>query len=65
MKTRTLAQLRQDTGLSQQELADEIGVSQPTVSGWELGLYKPDSSRWAKLAIAVESDILTMVRMWT
>lgn len=62
---KTLQELRVKAGLSQAALAKRIGVSQATVAGWELGTHKPLASRWSKLAIAVESDILTMVKMWT
>jgi DNA-binding XRE family transcriptional regulator len=33
----TLTKLRQRTGLTQQELADAIGVTQKTISIWEKG----------------------------
>lgn len=33
--------LRRHLGLTQQQLSDELGVRQQTVSEWETGLYKP------------------------
>lgn len=33
--------LRTRLGLTQQQLADELGVRQQTVSEWETGLYRP------------------------
>jgi DNA-binding transcriptional regulator YiaG len=33
--------LRGQLGLSQQAMADELGVRQATVSDWERGLYAP------------------------
>jgi len=40
---------RLTSGLSQQELADKVRVSQPTVSLWELGRSRPDASQIEKL----------------
>lgn len=37
----TLMKLRQRTGLTQQELADAIGVTQKTISIWEKGSVEP------------------------
>jgi transcriptional regulator with XRE-family HTH domain len=37
----TLARLRQQAGLTQQELADAIGVTQKTISIWEKGTVEP------------------------
>jgi DNA-binding transcriptional regulator YiaG len=34
-------ELRGRLGLSQQALADELGIRQATVSDWERGLYAP------------------------
>ncbi len=36
-----IAQLREEKGLSQQELADAIGVNQSTVHRYETGEYIP------------------------
>ena len=33
--------LRQHLGLSQRELAEELGARQQTISEWETGLYQP------------------------
>lgn len=37
----TLTRLRQKSGLTQQELADAIGVTQKTISIWEKGSVEP------------------------
>lgn len=34
-------ELRETLGLTQQQLAGELGVRQQTVSEWETGLYRP------------------------
>ncbi len=36
-----IKQLMQEKGMSQQKLADELGVNQTTVSQWLLGRKKP------------------------
>ncbi|MBI2845752.1 MAG: helix-turn-helix transcriptional regulator [Chloroflexi bacterium] len=33
--------LRQSLGLTQTEMAEELGIRQQTVSEWETGVYKP------------------------
>jgi DNA-binding XRE family transcriptional regulator len=40
----TLVKLRQKVGLTQQELADAIGVTQKTISIWEKGNVEPKLS---------------------
>lgn len=37
-----LVKLRKENKLSQEELADKLGVSRQTISNWELGVTKPD-----------------------
>ena len=37
----TLTKLRQQVGLTQQELANAIGVTQKTISIWEKGAVEP------------------------
>ena len=39
---RFLAQLRKEKGLSQEALAEKIGVTNKTISRWETGTYMPD-----------------------
>ena len=45
-----LVMLRKSQGLSQEELADRIGVSRQAVSRWELGSTMPDAPNLVKLA---------------
>ena len=56
-----LRQYRKDKGLTQQELADQLGVSNKTVSRWESGSY-PDVTTLVALAraLAVNPDLLLM-----
>ena len=46
--------LRQHMGLSQGELADELGVRQQTVSEWETGTYAPSRSSSKHLGLVAE-----------
>lgn len=46
----TLARSRQDKGYSQQQLADELGVSRQTVISIEKGRYDPSLPLAFKLA---------------
>jgi DNA-binding transcriptional regulator YiaG len=34
-------ELREHLGLTQQQLADELGARQQTISEWETGMYRP------------------------
>lgn len=46
-----LKKLRQEKGILQDTLADEIGVTKGTVSVWERGVRKPDFTTIEKLAV--------------
>lgn len=41
---------RERCGLSQKQVALEIGVAAPTVSQWESGIKTPSSKNWNRLA---------------
>ena len=49
METR-LYELRKKTGMSQDELAEKIGVSRQTISKWERGEALPDTENLIALA---------------
>lgn len=42
-------EVRQAAGISQADLATELGVSQPTISGWERGESAPGFDDIAKI----------------
>lgn len=46
--------LRQHLGLSQGELADELGTRQQTISEWETGRYSPRGASSRLLSIVAE-----------
>jgi len=46
--------LRSHLKLSQQEMADELGVRQQTVSEWETGMYQPRGASGTLLNIIAE-----------
>ena len=46
--------LRRHLGLTQQELADEMGTRQQTISEWERGLYRPRGASARLLTLVAE-----------
>ncbi len=46
--------LRRHLGLSQSDMAEELGVRQQTVSEWETGVYRPRGASARILAIIAE-----------
>lgn len=46
--------LRVHLGLTQQELADELGTRQQTISEWETGMYRPRGASATLLSIIAE-----------
>ena len=51
---RHIRALREHLGLTQQELADELGTRQQTISEWETGMYKPRGASSTLLTIIAE-----------
>ena len=49
-----LRALRRHLGLTQQALADELGVRQQTVSEWETGMYRPRGASARLLSLVAE-----------
>jgi DNA-binding XRE family transcriptional regulator len=54
---RLIARLRKEKGLTQQNLAQALNLSNKTVSKWECGLGCPDISLWADLAVILGAEI--------
>lgn len=50
----SLLALRQHLGLTQQQLAEELGVRQQTISEWETGLYQPRGASTTLLHLVAE-----------
>jgi len=46
--------LRSHLGLTQQELADELGTRQQTISEWETGMYSPRGTSATLLSLVAE-----------
>jgi transcriptional regulator with XRE-family HTH domain len=52
-----IKKMRKKQGLTQQELADKIGVSQKDVSRWENGKREPSITTLNKIADALDLNI--------
>ena len=46
--------LREHLGLTQQQLAEELGVRQQTISEWEVSMYKPRGGMARLLSLVAE-----------
>jgi DNA-binding transcriptional regulator YiaG len=46
--------LRQHLGLTQRELADQLGTRQQTISEWETGMYQPRGASATLLSLVAE-----------
>ena len=57
-----ILQLRKEKGLTQQQVADQINISNKTVSKWECGLGCPDVSLWNELSTVLGADILKLLQ---
>ncbi|EHJ53036.1 S24 family peptidase [Streptococcus macacae] len=51
-----LKKRRQELGLSQAQLADQMGISRPSYFNWEAGKTKPNQKNWKKLAQLLKVD---------
>jgi DNA-binding transcriptional regulator YiaG len=50
----SIRELRRHLGFTQQELADELGTRQQTISEWETGMYQPRGASSRLLTIIAE-----------
>jgi DNA-binding transcriptional regulator YiaG len=46
--------LRDHMGLTQQEMADQLGTRQQTISEWETGMYQPRGASSTLLSMVAE-----------
>ena len=54
---KVIAELRKHEGMGQQDFADEIGVSQPTLSRIERGKVLPDAYTYKQMAVALDMTV--------
>lgn len=57
-----IAQLRRNANITQEELADSLGVTRQSVSRWESGEAYPDMSKIGKLADVLETNCDYLLR---
>jgi len=53
-KPETIKSLRDHLGMTQKQMADELGVRQQTISEWEVGVYIPRRSTQKYLSLIAE-----------
>lgn len=53
--------LRKERGMTQEQLAEIVGVSPPAVSKWETGASCPDVALLAPIARALDTDVNTLL----
>ncbi|EHL08492.1 DNA-binding helix-turn-helix protein [Desulfitobacterium hafniense DP7] len=58
---RLILQLRKEKGLTQQQVADMLNISNKTISKWERGLGCPDVTLWSGLSAVLGADIQKML----
>lgn len=59
---RLILQLRKEKGLTQQQVADRLNISNKTVSKWECGLGCPDVTLWDELSSVLGADIIKLLQ---
>lgn len=59
---RLIAQLRKEKGLTQQQVAEKLHISNKTVSKWECGLGCPDVTLWHALSNVLGADVLRLLQ---
>lgn len=56
-----ICDLRKKRGMTQEQLAEAVGVSTPAVSKWETGASCPDVALLAPIARALDTDVNTLL----
>ncbi len=56
-----ILQLRKEKGLTQQEIAAQLNISNKTISKWECGKGAPDVSLWEGLSAILGADVLKLL----
>ncbi len=59
---RLILQLRKEKGMTQQQVADRLNISNKTVSKWECGLGCPDVTLWEELSTVLGADLLKLLQ---
>lgn len=59
---RKIAELRKNKGLTQEQLAEKLGISAPAVSKWETSNSYPDITLLCPLARALDTNIDTLLQ---
>lgn len=54
--------LRKEKGLTQKEVAEQLNISNKTVSKWECGKGAPEVSLWDGLSVILGADILKLLQ---
>lgn len=55
-------QLRKEKGLTQRQLAEQLNISNKTISKWECGNGAPDVSLWEELSGVLGADVLKLLQ---
>ena len=58
-----LRKLREERGLSQKQLGEQMFVGQPTIARWESGSRLPDVAMMLRLAVCLGADVDTLLRL--
>lgn len=57
-----ILQLRTEKGLTQRQVAEQLNISNKTVSKWERGLGCPDVSLWDGLSAVLGADLIKLLQ---